>query len=231
MIRSGKSLNKISRNLSIGKTTIYYHMRKIRGKKYQPPELKLNNLELIGEIIGFFCGDGQYINNRERWDQRIRFHFNAKENLIIEHYRKSLNFLTGRLPTLFLSNSVRIIQIHFKEFCQFILDYTNFSDKKTKTIELRKKDLLKNRRFVIGFLRGLLDSDGYVRKGRKEIYFGSISSKLFTDFLCGLNHFHFKYKTYLQKRVGRSDFYRVRLSGSEVDRFIHLIKPIKALQK
>ena len=58
---------------------------------------------------------------------------------------------------------------------------------------------------------------------------GSKYINLFNDFLLGLKFFNFNYKIYIQKRKGYQDFYKVRLSGSEVDRFKILIKPVKRL--
>ena len=40
-----------------------------------------------------------------------------------------------------------------------------------------------NKDFCLGFLRGLLDSDGYISKNHKEITLGSISSYLVQDFV------------------------------------------------
>ena len=225
LIKEGKSLNYIRSKTGVSKTTSYYYMKKINGRRYLPIKLKLKNKELIVEIIGLFAGDGYYVNNV--WDKRIRIYFNAKEIRLIDYYRKSFKKLTNKLPAVLSQKSVKIMQLHSKDFCNFILSYVIFGKRKVKTIELKNKLLLKDIKFVTGFLRGLIDSDGYVRKGRKEIYFGSISKNLFTDFLHSLNLFNFRYKTYVQKRDGFQDFYKVRLSGNEVDRFVKLIKPQK----
>ena len=229
MINQNKSLNVISNKLGLGKTTIYYYMRKIKGRKYIPIKLNLRSKECIGEIIGIFSGDGHYVNDKKRWDRRIRIYFNINEPKLVEYYKNSIKILINKNPTVLIGNSVKILQITSKSFCDFILSYVTFGSRKVLTIQLQNKNLLKNKPFVKGFLRGLTDSDGYVRKGRKEIYYGSISKNLFNDFLEGLNLFGFKYKTYVQKRAGCSDFYKVRLSKEEVDKFNSMIKPLKRL--
>jgi len=227
LINQGGSLNKIKGITGVGKTTIYYYMRKLKGKKIVPVKIIFSDIELIGEVVGLFAGDGQYFYDKKRWDRRIRIFFNSKEDVLIRYYLKSIKRLINKFPRVYLHKSVRIMEVKSKEFSNFILGYVSFGNKKVRTIQLKDKNLLKNKNFTIGFLRGLIDSDGYVRKGRKEIYFGSISKNLFTDFLKGLDFFKFDYKCYLQKRKGYQDFYKVRLTGNEVDRFIKLIKPLK----
>lgn len=227
-INNGESLGQISSFMNLGKTTVYYYIKNIKGIKYKPINFDLSNLEIIGEVIGLFAGDGQYVNDKKRWDRRIRIHFNAKELDLIDYYQNSIKLLTGKKPSVILSNSVKIMQICSKDFCDFILSYVNFNGKKVKTIQLKNKGLLNNKLFTKGFLRALVDSDGYVRKGRKEIYFGSISKNLFDDFLKGLRLFGFTYSCYTQKRDNCSDFYKVRLAGNEVDKFVRVITPIKS---
>ncbi|HLF54058.1 MAG TPA: LAGLIDADG family homing endonuclease [Candidatus Nanoarchaeia archaeon] len=228
-IKDGKSLGEIIRLTKARKTTIYYYMKKIRGKRHLPVKINSKDRELVGEIIGVFAGDGYYANDKKRWDRRIKIFFNAKEIPVIDYYRKAFKKISGKKPNVFRSNSVTIIQIHSGDFCNFILSYVAFGKRKVQTIELRDKSLLSNILFTKGFLRGLIDSDGYIRKGRKEIYYGSISKNLFDDFIQGLELFNFNYKTYLQKRKNCSDFYKVRLSGDEVDKFVNIIKPAKRL--
>ncbi|MDO8563467.1 MAG: LAGLIDADG family homing endonuclease [Nanoarchaeota archaeon] len=228
LIKSGKSLNKIIKETGIGKTTIYYYIRKIRGRKYKPIKINFNDDELIGEIIGLFAGDGYYLNNEKRSDYRIKIYFNSKEDKLIEYYRTSFYKLTTKFPGVVHSRSVKIMQMSGKSICNFVLGYLSFGKRKTATVSLKNKSYYKNKDFMKGFLRGLVDSDGYVRKGRKEIYYGSISKMLFKDFLKGLDIFNFRYKTYLQKSK-YSDFYKVRISGDEVDKFTSFIKPVKRL--
>lgn len=129
--------------------------------------LDFTNEELLGEIIGIFAGDGQYVSDLKRWDRRIKIFFNKSEQSLVDYYSSSFNRFIGKFPTVYPSGSVIIVQVHSKEVNDFILKYVSFKRKKVKTIQLKDKNLLSNSKFVKGFLRGLIDSDGYVRKGRK----------------------------------------------------------------
>tara|TARA_Y100000310_G_scaffold333429_1_gene410982 strand:+ start:829 stop:1584 length:756 start_codon:yes stop_codon:yes gene_type:complete len=228
-IEEGKSLGQISSFTGVSKTTIYYHMRKLLGRKYKLIKLKTDDLELIGEAMGLFAGDGQFIYDKKRGDYKIKIYFNRKDKRCIKYYSSVFHKLIGKKPTLFPSGPVMILQVSSKEFCNFVLNWVKFTKPKVRSIELRKKLMLKNKIFVIGFLRGLIDSDGYVRKGRPEIYFGSISTKLIRDFKRSLGLFNFEYKQYIRKHETWQDYYKIRLSGSEVKRFVDLVKPIKGL--
>ena len=116
LIKQGKSLNYISKRYGKGKTTIYYYMRKINGRKYKPIKLNLKNKELIGEIVGLFAGDGYYAHNEQKGEYRIKIYFNALEIPLIEYYRISFYNLTGKFPGVIHSGSVKIMQICSKIF-------------------------------------------------------------------------------------------------------------------
>lgn len=229
LIKKGKSLNQIRLKTGVAKTTTYYYMRKLLGRKIVPVNIDMSNIERIGEIIGFFAGDGNFFYDKKKGYWNIRFYFNENETILIGYYKKSLELLTNKLPYLYGQKSVKTLAYKSKELSNFIFNYLNWGNKKVSTIQLKDRNLLKNNAFVIGFLRGLTDSDGYVRKERREIYYGSVSKGLFCDFLKGLDLFNFEYKIYLQRRKWYLDFHKVRLTGSEVDRFVNLIKPLKRL--
>jgi len=229
MIIEGKSLNEISKITNLSKTTIYYYMRKKLGRKYPLMDLNNNDLELVGEAIGFFAGDGSLFHDLKKGQWHVRFIFNKNEIKVINYYIESLKRLTGKIPFRHYGKSVTILYYNSKVLGNFCSDYLKWEDKKVSTVRLRDKNLLLNKKFIVGFLRGLIDSDGYVRKGRKEIYFGSVSKKLSDDFVKGLEFFGLNSKIYIQRRTKHLDFNKVRLSGEEVDKFISIVRPIKAL--
>ena len=222
-----KSLNFIKLLTGIGKTTIYYYMKKRNGKSIPEVTINTSNLELIGEIVGIFAGDGNYYYDSSKWETKIRFYFNEKETLLSDYYFERLFLFANKRPFDYNGKSVRIFEFKSKKIGTFLKEYLSWTGKKGYTIHLSKPALCKNKKFALGFLRGLLDSDGYVRKGRKEIYFGSVSIALADDFCRCLDTFHLPYVRYIQKRVKYADFHKVRLSGNSVDSFLIRIKPLK----
>ncbi len=230
MLLKGRSLNKISEISSLSKTTIYYYMRQKLGRKYSLVSLKREDLELIGEVVGFFAGDGNIFHDIKKGQWHVRFSFNRKEKRVISHYLNSLKSFTNKTPFKYDNDSVTILYYNSKELSRFFSEYLEWYGKKGNTVRLRDKKFLREKRFLIGFLRGLTDSDGYVRRNRKEIYFGSVSERLSNDFIGGLEILNLKSKKYVQKRSCCLDFNKVRLSGKDVDKFISIIRPVKALQ-
>ncbi len=222
----GYSLNKLSSKLGLSKTTIYYHVRKIKGKRFFPIQVRTDNDEKIGEFIGLFAGDGHYSFDND-YEHRIKISLSENEELVINHYVSVFEYLFGKKPRLYHNKKVITLEIISRNVIDFIKMYLKWGKKKTRSIHLLTTNKL-SENFIKGFIRGLIDSDGYVRKGRKEIYFGTISTKLLENFILCIKYFDFKFKVYYQKRPNHSKFYKVRLTGDEVSRFCKIIKPIKS---
>lgn len=225
------SLNKISKKLNLPKTTVYYWFRKAVGRKIKPVIINRSSDEKIGEIIGIFAGDGNYNYDLKTGNYRIRIYFNKKEEEILNYYASLIKFISNKKPRIYLSRSMKIIAIDSKKLIEFIKENLAWERRnKTRTIMLKKTIKHYSKNFIVGFLRGLIDSDGYVRKERKEIYFGSVSKNLIKNFANSLELFDFKYKIYQQKQKrGSPIFYKVRITNNEVIRFCEKIRPIKGI--
>jgi len=225
-IRKGKSLRNLCKEFSLKKTTAYYYVRKIRGRRFKLVNFDLSDKERLGEFVGIFAGDGcAYKEKDGHW--RIRISLNQREKNIIKYYSNRIEELIGKSPRIYFvpSESVVLIEVTSKPVLDLLGNFLTWEyGSKTKSVRLKGKNL--GRSFTKGFLRGLIDSDGYVRRGRKEIYFGTISRGLFKNFTTALDSLGFVHKSYVQMR--KNPFYKVRLSNSEVDRFCKIIKPIKS---
>ena len=82
-IQRGISLNKLVKKIGKNKTTLYYHFRKIKGKKYFPLMLHSKNQELLGEFIGLFAGDGSLYKSTD-YKHKLSLHFNITEKKFVE---------------------------------------------------------------------------------------------------------------------------------------------------
>jgi len=231
LLTEGKSLYFISRKLNLGKTTVYYHTRKIIGRKIKLIKVNEADDEKIGEFLGMFAGDGHYFRDKVNHKYIIRLSIGISESEIKDYYSNIITFVFGKSPRIYEQKSVYIIEISSKEVVNFIKKYLKWIDGfKTQTIKLIGDIDNYSIGFIKGFLRGLIDSDGYVRKERQEIYFGTVSKCLLENFTSGLKKFNFKFKVYEQKQpTGSKIFYKVRLSGDEVINFCRMIKPIKSV--
>ena len=65
-IKKNNSINKISKELFLAKSTIYYYYRKIKGRKYKKLGIVTKYSKKEGEIVGIFAGDGsQYFEPKK----------------------------------------------------------------------------------------------------------------------------------------------------------------------
>lgn len=58
MVATGHTLKEIAMAVRSKKTTVYYWVRKIRGKRIFDVAVDESNMESVGEVIGAFAGDG-----------------------------------------------------------------------------------------------------------------------------------------------------------------------------
>lgn len=225
LVEEGKSLNKISYLTGRNKTTIYYHFLKIRGKTFEPIQLRSNDEELIGEFIGLFAGDGcVYVTNEYQYKTYLHFNITEKEfvedlidNVLIE--------LFGKKPMIFVQENRLNLCYYSKNIHKFIKQYLIWNKDSRKTYSVRLKNKNHSKKFAIGFIRGSLDSDGHY--SRKKINFASVSPGLIkniSNFLNELNIAH-SVRLYKEKRENRKDIYHINVLRSEHNRFVKMISP------
>jgi intein/homing endonuclease len=110
----------------------------------------LNNGEK-GYLIGLFFGDG-YLHHDKGRHYRIYFYFNPKKDCDIVNYTILLLKKIQLSPYIMFHHGCIIIRINSKLFYNFL-----------KFFQLQIYEA--NEIFIFGFISGLIDSDGYVRKG------------------------------------------------------------------
>jgi hypothetical protein len=98
-------------------------------------------------------------------------------------------------------------------------------ENKTETISLRS--LNHSQKFLIGFLRGFLDSDGYADKNYKRVSMFCISRNMMRQIYQISKSFGFKPSVYVRKdkRQKRKDLHFVILTKEDAKKFINFIKP------
>jgi LAGLIDADG-like domain len=105
-----------------------------------------------GYLVGLFIGDG-YLH-QDRWRHyKINFYFNDKKDKDIVDYTILLLKKIGLSPYSMFHHGCRVVRLNSRCFYIFLknIQYLYFSRK--------------NEDFIIGFISGLIDSDGYVKKG------------------------------------------------------------------
>ena len=118
--------------------------------------------------------------------------------------------------------SQKKIFFHFK-------NYLNYDSKvKHSTVCLKNLDF--SEKFLIGFLRGFLDTDGTIAlcsDRPMRIVYTTTSKKLSKQLNKILVKFDIKCGGYTQKRSGLKDLYHVYILAGSNKTFLKLVKPFK----
>lgn len=225
LIKKNYSLNEISKILGRSKTTIYYHFRKIKGRYVKPVTLISGDEELIGEFIGLFAGDGSFYK-MPNYKYNIRLHFNSTEaNYVDNLIRNVLIKLFGKKPMMFKQENRINLCYYSKNIYEFVKDYLcwDLNEPKTYSVRLKKEDY--SSAFMVGFIRGSLDSDGYLSS--KKVSFATVSPGLKESIIRCLDSLDLSYsvRLYKEKRENRRDIYHVNILRKDFNKFYQIIKP------
>lgn len=228
MIKGGNSLNKIARETGLPKTTIYYYSKKINGKKYFEPKFNLEYSEAEGEIAGIFAGDGSQYYEPKRCSYQVNVHFGKTDyasyvKKLFEYYfnKKFRLQKESKGRSRLRTNSKKIFH-HFKNYLQY--------DSKIKHSTVRLKALTFPKSFLVGFLRGFLDTDGTIYKrpnGSIRIAYSTTSKTLANQLVKILELFGIKCGYCVAKSSRFKDLHRVYILKGSNELFLKLVKPFK----
>lgn len=179
LAKNGESVNTIKEKLEIPKSTVYYHFKKEVGQKQKEKALKIpEDEEVKGEICGIFAGDGNFYYEEKNYKYGIRFVCNIQDN----YWNELAEFLEKNLqkkPHINKQPEYNRVEIRYesKKLLEFIKEHLTWEkSNKTKTISVKSSE--NERKFKKGFIRGLIDSDGYKIKEMRGYKIGTISKDL-----------------------------------------------------
>ena len=187
-----------------------------------------------GEIAGIFAGDGsQYYEHKAgHYENNIDF---GGHNYDYAVYVKSLFERFFKKNFMFRKETLGRYRLrtHSKEIYYFFKNYLDYTPQiKHCTVKLKSLEFPKE--FKIGFLRGLLDTDGTVhfskQSKRHRIVFYTTSGELSKQISAILNEIGVANGVYVNKRKGRNEkpVYSVSVFSKYTDTFINIVKPLKA---
>ena len=232
LIKKGNSLNSIVKLTGKNKTTIYYHFREIKGRVY--PKIKLNQrfTEKEGEIVGIFAGDGSQYFDPKGYHYQVNIHFGSKnkdyvfyvKNLFEDYFNHKFNFFEDKKR-----HTIRL-RINSKKVFNYFKHYLDYNSKtKHSTVKLKSLNLPKE--FIIGFLRGLIDTDGSVLYNKYEnginVSFCTTSLELINQVKQVFDEYNFKYSYFVRKHKSYKDLHNIKLWKRSVEPFLNHIKPFK----
>jgi hypothetical protein len=221
MTLQGKSLRNISSETGIGLTTIYYQVRKFKPKERKEFIINLSN-EKIGELVGAFAGDGSYYKGNTG-HHKVKYTLSLKDDYNYGVYIGSLLKKLNLNPFLFKREKYNSIDVTINSlsFINLIKQYVDWKEKKGHSIELKENIGKYSKDFLIGFARGLMDTDGYVEVS--NVSCASISEKLIKNLMEIFDIFNIEYKYSIKERKNRKDLFLVRVHRKSLEKYKKVI--------
>lgn len=223
-IKEEKSLNRISRELKLNKSTIYYHYKKIRGKKTIKPSFIIKESEIEGEIVGLFAADGGACPQSQ---YQVSYYLGYDEEEYAKKFSEKLEEFFNKKVYFYKSKkrSEIILRYSSKDIYYFIKYYLEW--KNPKTYSIRLKTINHNINFLRGFLRGYLDGDGYTGRNGRLVYYAGVSKRMLKQMSTILTTLGYspRLTVYKNKNKKRRDLYFLRLKPDEAISFLKFIDP------
>jgi intein/homing endonuclease len=229
-IKQGRSLNKISNEFGLNKTTVFYWYRKLGKSNAVKVKIQQNyDDELVGEFIGIFAGDGCYYVDK-KYHHSVMVLINAKDKLYTAHVKSLISELFSKEPYVFIrkKGNVAMIRIDSKDIYLFIKSYLEWTGKKSHSVGLKKSPKDYTNDFLRGFVRGLFDTDGFIDRTVPRAVFGTVSKHLAKNMeevlsLLGINYTK---NVVIDKRGNRKPLIMIEIFRSQTNRLLKLINPV-----
>ena len=234
LITQGISINKIRRITGAAKSTIYHHYKRLKGKKTKALTFKFKNDNELGEFLGIFAGDGNCFV-RDDYHYTVRICLGAYEVGYRLYMEKQLQKWFTRKPQVFYTRykgkpSGYTYWYYSKALYTLLRTYLLWEGKKTYTVRLKNLTLSK-KQFNIGFLRGLIDTDGNFYKPKNRVSYSTVSALLaqqahkIMTINCKVNPHH-----QILKKVGKADLHTLTVHGKEATNLLETVKPNNPLK-
>jgi len=225
--KNGQSVNQITEKLGLPKSTVYYHFKKEVGQKQKEKALKIpKNPETQGELCGIFAGDGNFYK-RKSGHYRIQIFLNYNDR----YWRVLEKFLAEELakkPMVFHNEEKSLSTIRYNSKALYELFKTNleWGEDKTATIQLKDGEAF-SRDFKKGFVRGLIDTDGYKEKKFRRYIYGTVSPVLRENFSEALSDFEIEHTNYFEEAQKKhwKTMHKTRITGDMAEKFNNIMEP------
>lgn len=199
LIKKDISIPKICKQLNVAKSTVYYHFKKIKGRKYPLAKIP-NSQKAIGEFLGAFSGDGSFLFEKKTWHYTIRFHLHRYDDKqYAEYLRNLINVHFGKKPNfLYVDPNALVLKLHSKIIYEMIDEYLVLNPSKSLNVSLKKPIENLSNNFLSYFVRGVMDTDGSVDKNGR-IVLGLIAKDLIDQISIILKKFEIEHKVSVRK--------------------------------
>lgn len=175
LAQEGLSLEGISSILDVGKSTVYYHAKQYCRKQ---ATLNLDALAMKekGYILGIFVGDGNLILRARNGQYGIKITLDKNNDQDIAGFMHTLFRKAGKKTLKRIEENSLCLRAFSIKLVEFVLDYVSITKKDNSQRNVKSlinwKDWPLD--FKIGFVSGLIDSDGYVYHSKSGKHYGAV---------------------------------------------------------
>jgi len=167
LVKSGLSLREVSRRLAVPYWMVH-RIGALYSKRQSRIDLNALSEHERGYIVGAFVGDGSKISERKSGHYGVKFSLDSKNDEEIARYLRDLFVKAGKRVTLYTEETYFVLKIYSQKLLGTLLGFANYRE-----IEGKKRKMLIGFEnwaldFKLGFISGLIDTDGYVHITSKE---------------------------------------------------------------
>jgi hypothetical protein len=166
--------------------------------RYQKPKFHLQDKDKIGEFIGLIAGDGGISFYPKKRNYKVRLYLGASQPRLLIRSFSLFSELFGIRPRIYdhskRKNSYKFysIEIESKPIFEFIQKFLKWgAGRRCKTISLKHRPECYSSDFLRGFVRGMVESDGWISRG--QVGFTSVSQALVSNFCRALELLGYKF--------------------------------------
>jgi hypothetical protein len=174
-VQSGQSIRHVAQDLDIPLSTAYYHGQSFCSHQSRIEMNKLRQGQL-GYLLGMFVGDGSLIRDKPRGEFLVKIVLDKRRDLDIIRFVTLMFEKAGKKVNSRTERGMILIRVWSKVLYEFIKYHVKFgTDHKAHhhtKILLRTEQWTKE--FALGFIGGLIDSDGHVVSNRKGGHYGAV---------------------------------------------------------
>lgn len=173
-VRSGESVRRVAGVLHIPLSTAYYYARD-HCRKQSFMEMDRLAPKEQGYLVGMMVGDGSLIRHERRGEFLAKIALDKIRDQDVFEFVSSRFERAGKKVSVQVERGMFILRIWSKSFYNFILEYVGLkrgsSSHHHTRLLLHFKDW--GRDFAVGFIGGLIDSDGHIERSRRGGHYGA----------------------------------------------------------
>jgi len=243
-VKSGESVRNVASALHIPLSTTYYYARD-HCRKQSFMDMERLGLKERGYLVGMMVGDGSLIRHEHRGEFLAKIALDKLRDHDIFQF-VSLTFeRSGKRVSVRVERGMLILRVWSKSFYNFVLRHagirrSHVGIRRRSSSHHHTKLLLSfrdwDRDFAVGFIGGLIESDGHIERSRCDGHYGAIITTSSTSLrdqtrdLCKAHHINVSWRVNHRGRRNEKTRYAIHIPSKELNGLCSEILCVKDLR-